>query len=181
MNGEKRKRGRPIGSGKNDTRYLARVADLLAQEPALTPTGAMRRVMQACTGWDAASKTALIRRWQAKWKTEGNALLTEARERARPRPASNYPTVPFVYAANYFPSTVTMALQPHYERLMHEVRGVQNFLDTPHMRALRTQMEEFRRTEEALRIRDLLDSPCMQELRRMQEKWRQLNPFGFPR
>jgi hypothetical protein len=42
-------------------------------------------------------------------------------------------------------------------------------------------MEEFRRTEEALRIRDLLDSPCMQELRRMQEKWRQLNPFGFPR
>jgi hypothetical protein len=58
----------------------------MARDPSLRPTTAMKRVMQEGKDWDASSPT-LIRRWQAKWKREGGALIAAARERARPKPS----------------------------------------------------------------------------------------------
>jgi len=75
-------RGRPKGTGKDDSTALNRIADLLLADPSLKPTTAMRRI-----GVHNESDT---RRLQVKWKADGAALLTAARkrknevERARP-------------------------------------------------------------------------------------------------
>ena len=70
----KRSRGRPKGSGKDDSAFLKRVADLLLQNPDMKPTTAIKRVI----GVDNPSN---IRRLQVKWKANREALLAAARER----------------------------------------------------------------------------------------------------
>jgi hypothetical protein len=76
----KRSRGRPRGSGKDDGLALARVADFLINEPTLTATAAMRRVIDGRSDWGATPET-LLRRLQGKWATHSKVLLEEARER----------------------------------------------------------------------------------------------------
>ena len=44
--------------------------------------------MRSFNDWDAASESALIRRWQGKWKLNRDALRAAAREHVRPRPAA---------------------------------------------------------------------------------------------
>jgi hypothetical protein len=87
MSNQKRTRGRPRGSGKDDSRHLAKVADLLWKNPGLKATAAMTRVMKSCQNWDAASEDALIRRWQAKWRIYQHTLLAEAQYRATMPPS----------------------------------------------------------------------------------------------
>jgi len=84
MTSPKRPRGRPRGKGKNDTPALMKVADILVREPALRPTTAMRHVISTRKDWGASDPT-LLRRWQEKWKQQGEALLADTRERARPK------------------------------------------------------------------------------------------------
>ncbi|MER9262822.1 MULTISPECIES: hypothetical protein [unclassified Mesorhizobium] len=82
---DKRSRGRPVGSGKQDAPFLAIVADILIRNPSLSPTAAMKQVRDNNKGWEAASDEALLRRWQDKWSKEQGQLIADAKERARPR------------------------------------------------------------------------------------------------
>lgn len=84
MSIEKRPRGRPRGTGKNDILHLMRVADLLVSEPELKPTTAMKRVLREHKNWRQTDPT-LIRRWQVKWKANRVLLLAAAHERAQAR------------------------------------------------------------------------------------------------
>lgn len=72
----KRRRGRPPGSGIDDSKDLRAVADLLLAEPKLKPTTAMKRVVYGIGDNQ-------LRRLQDKWKVGKDCLLAEARERAR--------------------------------------------------------------------------------------------------
>jgi hypothetical protein len=82
---EKRRRGRPLGSGKDDSAALAQVADLLVRDSSLLPTRAMQRVLRSRNDWGATDVT-LVRRWQGKWKRDRHSHMAGARERARPKP-----------------------------------------------------------------------------------------------
>ena len=81
MTGERRPRGRPCGTGKDDRADLNRVADLLLKEPPLTRAGAMRRVMK--TRPRPETEQTLLRRWHGKWQREGATIMEAARNRAR--------------------------------------------------------------------------------------------------
>ncbi|TIQ26379.1 hypothetical protein [Mesorhizobium sp.] len=85
---DERSRGRPRGTGKNDTVFLTMVADLMVKTPGLTYTTATTRIVRQRTDWDAASPKAAVRRWQVKWKVQGEALLAAAHERAMPKPVA---------------------------------------------------------------------------------------------
>ncbi|TIL23799.1 MAG: hypothetical protein E5Y88_21600 [Mesorhizobium sp.] len=85
---DKRSRGRPRGTGKNDTVFLTMVADLMVKTPGLKYTTAMTRIVRQRTDWDAASPEAAVRRWQVKWKVQGEALLAATHERAMPKPVA---------------------------------------------------------------------------------------------
>jgi hypothetical protein len=75
MTTHKRKRGRPLGSCKDDSHLLAQVADILVSDRKLKPTTAIKRVL-------ASPDPSPIRRLQSKWKQEGSAYLEKARNRA---------------------------------------------------------------------------------------------------
>jgi hypothetical protein len=155
MTNNKRSRGRPRGSGKNDDRHLAQVADLLVQEPSLTATAAMKRIMSNCNDWDAASEPALIRRWQSKWKLNGEALLVKARNNVYPKPASSD-------GSNGYPRPITGTVWLQCERMMDQQRRIQDLIDPPYMRFFR----------EAQRMRDLIDPPYMRALREQAQRLR---------
>jgi len=82
MGNAMRLRGRPRGSGKNDTSYLAHVAARLIGDPSQKPTTAMKRVIRSRAKWDA-NDSSFLRRWQVKWKADGPSLLCAAQKRVR--------------------------------------------------------------------------------------------------
>ena len=71
---KKRKRGRPVGTGKDDSVKLNRIADMIIENPSLKPTRAMKNL--------GVKDPSYIRRLQVKWKAEKETLLSAARERA---------------------------------------------------------------------------------------------------
>jgi hypothetical protein len=73
---EKRRRGRPAGTGINDDEVLRAIAEMMTREPELRATTALRRINPDVND---ASK----RRIQAKWKEQGSRLLAAAHARLR--------------------------------------------------------------------------------------------------
>lgn len=70
----KKTRGRPKGTGTDDSLALAKVADRLVACPAMRASTAMRRDCPTI-------ETTLLRRLQRKWKTEKSTLIAEASKR----------------------------------------------------------------------------------------------------
>ena len=73
---EKKRRGRPVGSCKDDSHLLAQVADILVSDRKLKPTTAIKRVL-------ASPDPSPIRRLQSKWKQDGSVYLAQAQDRAK--------------------------------------------------------------------------------------------------
>ena len=78
---QNRPRGRPRGTGKNDTPFLQQVADLIVEDPNLRKTTAIKRVLDLTHLKPGEMENTVIRRLQHKWKIEGPRLLEEARGR----------------------------------------------------------------------------------------------------
>lgn len=82
----KRPRGRPKGSGKDDSMMLAAIADMVLAK-SIRPTSAMKQlVRQNIKSEDRPNKehqvAADVRRLQVKWAEASEELLAAARERA---------------------------------------------------------------------------------------------------
>lgn len=80
MTTEKRKRGRPLGSCKDDSPLLRQVADILVLDKKLKPTTAIKRFL-------ASPNPSPIRRLQSKWKQDESKYVREAQTRAMRRAA----------------------------------------------------------------------------------------------
>lgn len=78
MTEQRKTRGRPQGSEKDDSQILAKIADLLHASPDMKATTAMRQLHRDASEAD-------IRRWQAKWKARKVAMLNEATARVEER------------------------------------------------------------------------------------------------
>jgi hypothetical protein len=163
MPSEKRPRGRPCGSGKNDLPQLAQVADLLLRDSSLKPTTAMKRVIRGREDSEATDAT-LLRRWQVKWKKTGPSLLEAARKRNAPKPSTTG-------GEYYYPRTATEIMRLQYERIMDQQLRIQRVVDE--------QLRFQRAVDQYRRMQDLIDPPYMRELRRLEELRRQLYPFNI--
>jgi hypothetical protein len=75
MTKERRPRGRPKGTGKDDSVAMNRIAELLVANPSLKPTTAIKRI--------GIRNESDVRRLQVKWKAQGPALLDAARMRQK--------------------------------------------------------------------------------------------------
>lgn len=175
---DKRKRGRPTGTGKNDTLYLQRIADLLLAEPKLKPTTAIKRVIFKRADQSEQDIT-LVRRLQGKWQTVGPELLQVARQRAEQKAAADK-IVPVRTGGRatsrlYNEAIGQMALTDTLSRM---TRG----LDIS--RSLEKAMNPFGDTiskimEQERRFRDLMDPPALRAMRELNERIeRMMNPFG---
>jgi hypothetical protein len=147
-------RGRPKGTGKDDSTALNRVADILLADPSLKGTTAMRRI-----GVHNASDT---RRLQVKWKADGAALLAAARKRKneaeRARPLADAPrdlSAPMSAIAEFRRAT---------ERPLAELLRQQNMIEAGFgpLHTLIKQVEDHQRM-----IQQALGP--LEELRRIQE------------
>jgi hypothetical protein len=100
----KKPRGRPKGSGIDDAADLAKIADVLVSDPKLTARRAILRVMQM--NFRVGSDDARLRRLQAKWHADHNALIAAAKVRARPTREASYSGGGFypAFAGAYSPS-----------------------------------------------------------------------------
>ena len=79
MEERRNKGGRPRGSGKDDSRDLNRVADLMARDSGLKKTPAISRVVE--DKYPPHHWQKMVRRLLRKWETTGDARLIEARQR----------------------------------------------------------------------------------------------------
>ncbi|WP_284760463.1 hypothetical protein [Agrobacterium sp. fls2-241-TYG-188a] len=84
---EKRMRGRPKGTGKDDLPHLIKIAELMVENRITKQTTAMRTYLVATRPTIPFQETddTIIRRWQDKWKNDGGKLLAAAQERIRTR------------------------------------------------------------------------------------------------
>lgn len=123
----KRPRGRPPGSGIDDARFLARVADEVLKVSGLKPTTAMKRLLRSSTDWQGASEEAALRRWQTKWKSSSAGLMVQAGERATATPKR----IVGGYSPHYGVSTATEM----FARAAHAHNRLLEMTDTPGFRA----------------------------------------------
>jgi hypothetical protein len=150
----KHPRGRPRGSGKDDMPYLMRVADLITRDALLKPTTAMKRVMRSRTDWQETEET-LLRRWQVKWKADGESLMVASRARNRPQHYS----VPARRPESPWTGMITRSA---FENSLVQV--VKDMENSPMMRA----MKDMRNSTMTQAIKDMTSSPTMRAIRDME-------------
>lgn len=199
---KRRSRGRPPGTGKNDTPYLACVADMRVSNPALKPTTAMKQIIAEHDDWLETPET-LLRRWQGKWRLSGEQFMQGARVKAIPKRA------PASGGDGYISPSA-------FDHLIREQQRMKDMIDPPHMRALREQtmaaaaaarnlaklespvtkmlreqqhtrdiidppaaraMRELMDNPAARATRELMDNPIQREMRRMEEMQRLMRGF----
>lgn len=150
MNSTKRTRGRPRGTGLDDGPTLRKVADMLAADPALKPTTAIKRAL------DKPTETA-VRRLQGKWQHQGPRYRADAIARRSAVPApTRRASVP------YSPRTARQMLEAH-RRLQDAypaLRAAQELANSPGFMAAQ---EAARRLQESPALRaaqELATSPA---------------------
>lgn len=175
MSNDKRRAGRPRGTGKDDSQILARIADLLVAEPALKPTTAIKRAIRQL-GSHPESDDTLVRRLQDKWKAQGSQLLADARKRAAPEEKAGCRDIGVSsgYGSDAFGSrsdSAAVLSAMRFEANLNRISRQLEFMDIG--RRLAEQMESpvqkmIRQFEEQQRwIRDAVDPPYLRVLRDM--------------
>ena len=181
MSTNKPGRGRPPGTGLDDSPTLRKVADLIAANPSLKPTTAIKRVLERPT--DTA-----VRRLQGKWKEHGPRYRAEAQARrsvpaTRRASRSHAPRTarqifeahrrmqdalgPAMTAAQEMMNSTAMREAQEAFRRYHEspaMRAIQEFQNSPTMKA----MLEIQNSPTMRAMRELEASPTMRAIREAQ-------------
>lgn len=154
MSSTKRNRGRPRGTGLDDSPTLRKVADMLAASPSIKPTAAIKRAL------DKPTETA-VRRLQGKWKDQGARYLAEARARR-----TSVTAAPWRPSAPYSPRTARQVFEAHrrmQDALSPAMRAAHEMMNSPTMRAI----EELQNSPTMRVMRELQESrPCGRSMRR---------------
>lgn len=135
-----RRRGRPPGTGKDDSAVLREVARLRTSNPKLRPTTAMKRVVKDWTD-------TIIRRLQAKWRRDGAAFMAAAANRAMA------PPVPQRHMGQHLELQVARA-----QRAMDEALGVARS-PNPSVGTLYREMKALKDSPATIAARALQTSP----------------------
>lgn len=168
---KKRGRGRPQGSGLNDSPTLTKMANLMVRDPVLRPTTAAKRVLKS-------PDEATLRRLQAKWRAAGERYL----EQARVRRDADAPRASGTGTPNRILQQIERAQQIAGMALGGTTLGpVQDVLNNPTLRALRAaqnnptmrKIQEIYDRPEVRLMRELYNSPAMR-LAREADKLRRL-------
>src|SRR4051812_8490080 len=84
-----KERGRPKGSGIDDTLHLSAVAEEISANPAMSAQKAIKAVLASAYPSDDqlaplnVSRASIVHRLAAKWRQEGAVYLAAAHERKR--------------------------------------------------------------------------------------------------
>lgn len=152
------KRGRPLGSGKDDADDLKAVAALILATPGLLPTTAYKRLK-------ASAGDADIRRFQVKWKANAGDLMAQAQARremqtqARQSEGSRRARHGGVAASLAEIAHTISALSAN-----PAMQSISDIYNSPGMQAMR----DLHSSPAMQAVRDLHDSPAMRAVRDLQ-------------
>jgi hypothetical protein len=150
MTAPKRKRGRPPGTGLDDSGTLRAMAELIAGDAHLKPTTAIKRVLPA-------PNHAEIRRLQVKWKADGPQLLAAAiaRRQERYEASRRRQSEAFWLRVRAQQEEAMNALSSAVCGSLGTMRTVRELLDTPEIRLA----SEMANSPEARLAREMYNSP----------------------
>lgn len=159
MSSIKRTRGRPRGTGLDDGPTLRTVADMLAADPSLKPTTAIRRAL------DKPTETA-VRRLQGKWQHHGAQYRANAQARRSvvPMPVRR-PSPP------YSPRTARQMMEAHrrmQEALGPSIRAAQELANSPAFLAAQEAARRIHESPSVRAMRELHESPTFRAIREAQ-------------
>lgn len=145
----KRPRGRPRGTGKDDTPLLRQVAALMADDSSLKKTTAIKRVLVRTDLLPGEMLETVVRRLQHKWNVEGPALLVEAK---KCRAVANQPTHNSSVGVPAFMATQQLARQ--FASAMTAQRQIEKALAMPGimqaMRAAESYRDQLKQMQQAV-------------------------------
>lgn len=154
----KRTRGRPRGTGLDDGPTLRKVADMLAADPSLKPTTAIKRAL------DKPTETA-VRRLQGKWQHQGARYQADALARRSAVPAPTRRV-----SAPYSPRTSRQVLEAH--RRMQDaypaLRAAQEMMNSPGFMAAQEAARRINESPSMRAMRELHESPTFRAIREAQ-------------
>lgn len=156
MSNNKRGRGRPRGTGLDDSPTLKKVADLLADDPSLAPTTAMKRVLPK-------PDETTVRRLQVKWREQGAKYLADAQARRAAVPAPTRGA-----GASYAPRTIGQIVEA--QRKMQDAlgpgfRAAQELMNTPGMAAAREAARRYHEDPTLRAFREIQNDPVVRAMR----------------
>jgi hypothetical protein len=176
MNAQKRKRGRPLGSGKNDELTLMQTAQLMVADTTLKPTTAMRQVMRTRKDWPETQET-LLRCLQVKWRAHGEIMLARARREREPRPKVTFAEA-LALLASSFPHAQPPTWSPEIVKLLEAVAGfdrsIKQFLSSPQIMEAMEAFHGFTKT-----IQDKRASPLLRDLAKLTSTLNYIPPDAF--
>ena len=159
MSSTKRNRGRPRGTELDDSPTLKKVADMLAADPSLKPTTAIKRIL------DKPTETA-VRRLQGKWKDQGTRYRADALARRSAVPATARRT-----STPYSPRTARQMLEAHrriQDALSPAVLAAQEMMNSPAMMAAQEAARRLHESPAMRAIEELQNSPTMRAMRELE-------------
>ena len=159
MSTTKRNRGRPRGTGLDDSPTLRKVAEMLAADPSRKPTAAIKRAL------DKPTETA-VRRLQGKWKDQGARYLADAQARRSAVPAPARRT-----SAPYSPRAARQMLEAHrrmQDALSPGMLAAQEMMNSPAMMAAQEAARRLSESPAMRAIEELRSSPTMRAIEELQ-------------
>lgn len=157
MSSNKRGRGRPRGTGLDDSATLKKMADMIVANPALRPTTAIKRALER-------PNPATIRRLQGKWTAMSAEYLADAQARRAVKPA------PVRRAAAPY-SLRTGRQIAEAQRKMYDALGVNSgiraaheMLNSPAMQAAREAARHYQESPAMRAIEEMRNSPTMRAI-----------------
>ena len=179
MESQKRGRGRPKGPGKDDSKELAKIANMLVANPDILPTTAFKKIVS----WPDA---AYIHRIQAKWKIQKEALLLKAEQRKSDRLASESRMhSSLASTSNNLANWKALA---YGSSTAGQLRALRMTVDSPTIRALKKlENDPVQRALKKLydspgmrMIRELESGPLAQIMREQQIAMKHFEALGLP-
>lgn len=159
MNSSKRNRGRPVGTGLDDSPTLKKVADMIVANPSLRPTTAIRRALDK-------PEASNIRRLQVKWKAGKAEYMADAQAK---RAAASTPARRV--SASYSPRAGRHIVDAHrkiQEALGPGFRAAQEMMNSPAVRAAQEAARRYQENPALRAIEELRNSPTMRAIEELQ-------------
>jgi hypothetical protein len=154
MDSVKPKRGRPIGTGIDDSKILAAIADALLANPKLRPTTAYKQIAHK-------SSEASIRRIQAKWNAQRELLLAAAEQRKAARLEAERQAI----AAQRSTPGLAIANLVHRNSVAGQLMALKLAHQNPTMRAI----QEMQKTSLFAQLKALEEHSAFARIRKLTE------------
>jgi len=161
MSINKRGRGRPVGTGLNDTPTLEQAADLMVAHPGVKVTTAVRQILPK-------AGPSEIRRLQMKWKAKASEYLANASARLA---APLAPVRTQRASTRYSARTARQIMEAHQkmqEAISPTIRAVQEVMNSPAMRAAGEAASRFHQSPAMRAIEEYRNSPTMRAMEELQ-------------